>query len=116
MKNKSGIKLVAIKDNKQIVNILKKNKKVSLSFVTIWYYKSTNKSLINYALLVNKSQFKLAVTRNKIKRQLRNILIASDIKGGLDILIKPNAIWLKKQYLELSINIINTITKFNNGK
>jgi len=113
MKNKSGIKLLAIKTNDQIVELLKKNKKSNLPFATIWMNKINDKSLIEYALLVNKSQFKLAVSRNKVKRQLRNILINSELKGGLQILIKPNAIYLKKSYSELSEAIIKTINKYN---
>ena len=116
MKNRSDIELVSIKDNKDIVEVLKRNKRVNLPFATIWISKNTNKSLINYALLVNKSQFKLSVTRNKVKRQLRNILIASDLKGGFNILLKPNSTWLKREYKDLNKTIINSINKFNNGK
>lgn len=116
MKDNSSIKLVSLKTNTEIVSILKRNKKVNLPIGTIWLTRHSNKTQINYALLVNKTSFKLAVTRNKIKRQLRNILIQSNLSGGLNILIKPNPIYLKKDYSTNKQLIINTITKYQNGK
>lgn len=116
MKDNLGTKLTSIKTNKGIVEVLKKNQKTNLPFITLWFARINNKSLIEYALLVNKSQFKLAVVRNKIKRQLRSILTTSDLKGGLKILLKPNSLYLKKDYLEIKKNIINKILKYQNGK
>ncbi len=116
MKDKSGIVLISIKTNKEIVELLKNSKKLNLPYTTIWLAKQPNKSQINYALLVNKTQFKLAVVRNKVKRQLRNILISSDLKGGIRILIKPNSTYLKKDYFEIQKTLINTIQRYQNGK
>lgn len=116
MKDNSSIALVSIKTNADILSVLKKNKKVNLPIGTIWLSYSNNKSQIEYALLVNKSNFKLAVTRNKIKRQLRNILIQSNFKGGIKLLIKPNPVYLKKDYQTIKELIIKTITKYQNGK
>lgn len=111
MKNNSETKLIAIKDNKDIVNALKKGKRLNLPFATLWVVKDNDKSSIYYALLVNKSQFKLAVTRNKVKRQLRDILIKSNLNGGIKVLIKPNAIYLKKEYSEISQAILKILNK-----
>ena len=116
MKNKSSIVLISIKTNNEIVKLLKSSKKLNLPYITIWLNKFANKSQINYALLVNKNQFKHAVTRNKVKRQLRNILISSELKGGIQLLLKPNAIYLKKDYLQIKDSIIKLITKYQNGK
>lgn len=116
MKDNLGTKLTSIKTNKAIVEVLKMNKKINLPFITLWFARINNKSQIEYALLVNKSQFKLAVVRNKIKRQLRSILITSELKGGLKILLKPNSLYLKKDFAEIKQTIIKSILKYQNGK
>ncbi|MCQ2956377.1 MAG: ribonuclease P protein component [Mycoplasmoidaceae bacterium] len=67
-------------------------------------------------MLVNKTQFKLAVSRNKVKRQLRNILITSNLKGGIKLLIKPNSTFLKKTYSQNKELLIQSITRNQNGK
>ncbi|MBQ0045327.1 MAG: ribonuclease P protein component [Mycoplasma sp.] len=115
MKNKSSTVLISIKTNKEIVSVLKVGRKLNLPYLTLWLARQSNKSQIEYALLVNKTQFKHAVARNKVKRQLRNILITSDIKGGIRILIKPNANYSKKTYLEVKEQFIKTIKKYQNG-
>lgn len=114
MKNKIGTQLISIKENKKIVEVLKNNRKINLPFISLFLSKNKNLSTIEYALLVNKSQFKLSVTRNKIKRQLRNILIDSEFGGGFKILFKPNSLYLKKQYQEVKQSIYKSLNK--NGK
>ncbi len=116
MKNKIGTTLTSLKTNNQIVEVLKKNKKFNLPFLTICIGRNTNRSNIEYALLVNKSQFKLAVDRNKIKRQLRTILLTSEFKGGIKILFKPNSLYFKKRFFEIKNSINKTIKKYQNGK
>lgn len=116
MKNKSSINLETIKTNNEIVGVLKNSKKFNLSHSTIWISRQNNRSKILFALLVNKTQFKLSVTRNKIKRQLRQIILNSEINGGINLLIKPNYAYLKKKYADIQQTIINTILKYQNGK
>ena len=116
MKDKASTVLISIKTNTEIVNLLKSGKKLNLPYLTLWLGKQTNKSQIQYGLLVNKTQFKLAVERNKVKRQLRNILISSDLKGGIKILIKPNATFSKRKYSQIKEQLISTISKYQNGK
>ena len=116
MKNRISTSLSSIKTNNEIVQVLNKSKKMNLPYISLWIGKQSNKSLIQYALLVNKTQFKTAVTRNKIKRQLRNILITSELGGGLKILFKPNATYLKWNYQQIKEQLINVISKYQNGK
>ncbi|MCQ3908534.1 MAG: ribonuclease P protein component [Mycoplasmoidaceae bacterium] len=116
MKNKSSTILLSIKTNDEIVQTLKSGRKLNLPFITIWLTRQSNKSQIQYALLVNKTQFKLAVVRNRVKRQIRNILINSQLIGGVKILLKPNITYLKKTYSEIETQIIKTINKYQNGK
>lgn len=116
MKDKAGTLLTSIKTNNEIVKLLKTSKKINLPCLTLWLNKQANKSKIDFALLVNKTQFKLAVSRNKVKRQIRNILITSELKGGLKLLIKPNSTYLKKTYSQIKELLIQTITRYQNGK
>ncbi|MCQ3907435.1 MAG: ribonuclease P protein component [Mycoplasmoidaceae bacterium] len=116
MKDKASTVLTSIKTNQEIVQLLKRSKKWNLPCLTLWLSQQSNKSQIDYALLVNKTQFKHAVTRNKIKRQLRSILINSDLKGGIKVLIKPNSIYLKKTYLQIKESLIKIIKQYQNGK
>ena len=116
MKDRSSATLTSIKTNQQIVQLLKNSKKLNLPYITIWLGKQNNKHNIDYALLVNKNQFKFAVLRNKVKRQLRNILITSDLSGGIRLLLKPNSVWLNKSYLEVKEGIIKLVKKYQNGK
>lgn len=116
MKDRSSTTLTSIKTNQKIVQLLRNSKKLNLPYLTLWLAKQKNKSQIDYALLVNKSQFKLAVIRNKVKRQLRNILITSDLMGGIQVLIKPNSLFLKKTYSEIRDETIQLIKKYQNGK
>lgn len=116
MKNKNGIILSSLKTNKEILEVFKKSKKINIPICTIWLGSSKNKKEINYALLVNKSQFKSAVVRNKIKRQLRSILIQLEMPGGFKILLKPNTTYLNKTFNEVKTSIINILTKNKNGK
>ena len=116
MKNKIGVQLNSIKTNNKIVSVLKQSQKFHLPYLTIYLTKNSNKSLVEYALLVNKSQFRLATTRNKIKRQLRAILSTGDFKGGIKLLIKPNTLFLKKEFLQIQKSITSIIRKYQNGK
>jgi len=116
MKSNSGTILLAIKTNNSIVEILKQSKRINLPFATLWISYSNQFNDSQYALLVNKSQFKLAVTRNKVKRQLRNILISSELKKDMRILIKPNSLILKRDYSNIKQIINETIIKYQNGK
>ena len=98
MKSKNEIKLISLKLNKDIVKILHKGKKIILKNSDIWFCKSNNKNIFRYALLVSKSYFKLAVTRNKIKRILRTLLQEIVTVGGFIFLIKPTSEFIKSSY------------------
>lgn len=98
MKSKNAIKLVSLKLNKDIVKILHKGKKIILKNSDVWIAKSNHENIFKYALLVNKSYFKLAVTRNKIKRILRSLLQEIVTVGGFIFLIKPTSEFAKFSY------------------
>ncbi len=66
-------KLYRIKENDEIIRVLKKKQTVGNKYFVI--YKSENNQMINfrYAVSVNK-KFGNAVKRNHIKRQVRSII------------------------------------------
>lgn len=98
MKSKNDIQLISLKLNKDIVKILHNGKKIILKNSDVWLAKTNNKTIFKYALLVNKSYFKLAVTRNKIKRILRSLLQEIVMVGGFIFLIKPTREFINFSY------------------
>ena len=67
-------KILALSKNEDFKNLLKK-KKVSNKYVTIFFGVLSNKKIANLNMsFVTKKKIGNAVKRNKIKRQLRNII------------------------------------------
>ena len=67
-------KIVALSKNEDFKNLLKK-KKVSNKYVTIFFGVLSNKKIANLNIsFVTKKKIGNAVKRNKIKRQLKNII------------------------------------------
>lgn len=113
MKNKNSIEIVSIKSNDDIVKVLHHGKKIVLKNAVVWLIKSKNFNSLKYALLVNKSNFKLAVTRNRIKRILRKILFEITSFGGLAILIKPNVSFISFSYNENKQFILDIFNEYH---
>ena len=67
-------KILALSKNEDFKNLLKK-KKVSNKYVTIFFGVLSNKKIVNLNIsFVTKKKIGNAVKRNKIKRQLKNII------------------------------------------
>ena len=67
-------KILALSKNEDFKNLLKK-KKVSNKYVTIFFGVLSNKKIANLNIsFVTKKKLGNAVKRNKIKRQLKNII------------------------------------------
>ena len=67
-------KILALSKNEDFKNLLKK-KKVSNKYVTIFFGVLSNKKITNLNIsFVTKKKIGNAVKRNKIKRQLKNII------------------------------------------
>ena len=114
MKSKNAIKLVSLKLNKDIAKVLHKGKKITLKNSNIWLAKSINETTFKYALLVNKSYFKLAVTRNKIKRILRSLLQEIVTTGGLIFLIRPTSNFINFSYNQNKHFFIEVFKRYAN--
>ena len=67
-------KILALSKNEDFKNLLK-NKKISNKYVTIFFGVLSNKKIANLNIsFVTKKKIGNAVKRNKIKRQLKNII------------------------------------------
>ena len=67
-------KILALSKNEEFKNLLKK-KKISNKYVTIFFGVLSNKKITNLNIsFVTKKKIGNAVKRNKIKRQLKNII------------------------------------------
>lgn len=96
-----------ISKNKEILYVIKNGKKISNEFYNIYNIESKNK-YSRFCISVSK-KYGNAVERNKIKRQIRNILTTNDIKMGYNyvIIIKPVVKELK--YQDIKNNLLQLI-------
>lgn len=97
-----------IKKNKEFEVIIKNKKKVSNNYFSIYYIKSIKNK---YGISVSKKYFKTAVLRNKIKRQLKDIIDKNDIPNGYEyvIIVKESLIFLN--YQEKKYELLSLLNK-----
>ena len=109
-------KILALSKNEDFKNLLKK-KKVSNKYVTIFFGVLSNKKISNLNIsFVTKKKIGNAVKRNKIKRQLKNIIndaikkISINFNYSYLVIAKPtmlnNDYTIIKEALFLSFNKI----------
>ncbi|MCV3743474.1 ribonuclease P protein component [Ureaplasma sp. ES3154-GEN] len=85
-------KFFSLKKNLQILKIIKKHQKISTNIMS-FYYLFTNDSKTHIAISVSKKHFKLATTRNRIKRLIKAYFLNLNIKLGycnLVIIVNPS--------------------------
>lgn len=94
------IKLPKLK-RKDFERIFREGKKISSPEFTI-YWQKNQKILSRWAIIVSQKLSKKAVIRNKLKRQLREILRkeGKEIKG-FDLIIIPRPLLLEKNFSDL---------------
>lgn len=90
-----------LKKNLEIKQLFQKGKFISNSIFVLKYQENYFKQT-RYAISVNKKIFRTAVLRNKIKRQIRNIVRNLPSYKNIDILVI-----VKNLYLEKDFNTIN---------
>ncbi len=106
MKNSNVLK------SKKDFNNLFENKTVYYSSFFIIYVSKNKLSHFRYAIAPNKKNFKLAVERNKIKRQIRSIVY--EIKNkiyGIDFLIVPKNNYFDVNFFDKKKDLLNLIAK-----
>ena len=104
-------KIVALSNNNDFKNLLKK-KKISNKYVTIFFGKLINKNKNNLNIsFVTKKKIGNAVKRNKIKRRLRNIM--NDAIKKVDINYEYSYLMIAKKNVAFDkyIDIRNEIFK-----
>ena len=87
---KSSIKFTTLKKNSEIKNLVVRGSSLLCKEFRFKFLK-THSNTIRYAISVNKKVFRIAVLRNKIKRQIRAIIRnINNISVTFDILIIVN--------------------------
>lgn len=104
-------KINIIKKNREYNEIIKTGKKYSNEGIIIYY---TLNDIENYYFGFSVSK-KLgnAVLRNKIKRQIKNILDKKTYKNGFKCIIMVKREFIEKNYKEKEEIIFNIINKIN---
>ncbi|MDE5617802.1 MAG: ribonuclease P protein component [Ureaplasma sp.] len=94
-----------------ICDVLQSNNKLFCKVANV-YYKSNNLDKPQIAIIASKKKFNLAVTRNKIKRQVRSILLEWIIKlNTYNIVIVVKQDWLKFAYIENKNQLENLLRR-----
>ncbi|MDE6082761.1 MAG: ribonuclease P protein component [Malacoplasma sp.] len=106
MKNSNVLK------SKKDFNNLFENKTVYYSSFFIIYVSKNKLSNFRYEIAPNKKNFKLAVERNKIKRQIRSIVCElKDEIYGIDFLIIPKNNYFDANFFDKKKDLLNLIAK-----
>jgi ribonuclease P protein component len=76
-------------------------------------YLANNQELSRFALVVSTKISKRATQRNRLKRQLREIIRLNQerVKAGYDIIISTKSPVLSKDYQELEKNVLVSLAK-----
>lgn len=101
----------ALRSKKDFERLFEKKTSYYSSFFIIHASKN-NKSSFRFAISVNKKNFKKAVDRNKIKRQIRAII--NEIKEtnkGVDFLIIPKNNFLKIEFIKKKNDLLHLLNK-----
>lgn len=101
--------------NEQILKTLKNNRKICSSTVNLFFQKNNSKNW-KVAIVASKKNFKLAVIRNKVKRQAKAIIreLSMDLNSNNIVLIIKQD-WLNKSFLENKMILKKIIIKMLKG-
>lgn len=85
-------KFISLKKNHEILSVVRKQNKMFGSKITI-YFQPNNLNCLRLAISISKKHFKLATTRNKIKRQIKAWFLAVDtnlLNYDIVTIVKPS--------------------------
>lgn len=105
MKNK---KFSSIRKNEDFSKIFSKGKTISNSVVLLKFLPSKSFKL---GISVSKKISKLAVYRNKVKRQIRNIFYSLDDFQPIDLFVIVKPKYDPNKYNEMKLSIIELYSK-----
>ncbi|MDR2654397.1 MAG: ribonuclease P protein component [Mycoplasmataceae bacterium] len=98
----------SIKEKKRIELIYNSKKNIWTKNFKISYLKN-NDHKIFFVIFVNKKKFKLAVKRNKIKRQIRNILFTYKKNLGFDIGVSILPNYTTENFAQIKTDLFNSL-------
>ncbi len=102
-----------IKKNKEFELIIKNRKRLTNNYFNIYYIEEIfNK----YGISVPKKYFKTAVLRNKIKRQLKDIIDKNDVPNGYEYVIIVKEGLINLNYKEIKLEFLNLIYRLKEKK
>lgn len=96
-----------VKSNLDFQRIIKNNKSFRYKDYVLYIEKNSENNY-RFGFSVGKKIGK-AVTRNKIKRQLRNIVSKKNYQNGFNCIIIVGSNVLKKSFQEMEINLYNAL-------
>ncbi len=103
----------SLKQKKDFKRLSLKGKKLSNSLFLLIFLKNENIGF-QYAISVNKKNFRTAVIRNKIKRQIRNVIKELDSYKNIDCLIVIKKEYLAKDYKTIKSKFKEVYQKIRN--
>ena len=104
-------KINVVRENREFTRIIQKNKPFRYKDYVI-YIDKREPSVYKFGFSVGKKVGN-AVVRNKIKRQLRNILDKNDYKNNFDCIIIVGRGILKRSFLEMQDNLNFALKKLD---
>lgn len=102
-------KINIIKENTEYNRIIKNNKPFKYKEYLI-FLETKNESISKFGFSVSKHICK-AVHRNKIKRQLKDIIDKKDYKNNFNCIIMVNRSILEKSYQDMEIDLFHCFNK-----
>lgn len=104
-------KINIVKTNRDFNRIISKNKPYKYKDYII-YVERNNDSIYKFGITISKKIIN-AVGRNKIKRQIKNIIDQKNYQNGFNCIIIVRRGILNKKYNEMSNDLLECLSKIN---